>query len=116
MPHALLADQVTRPDHAGEAATAVPRHVGHHHGRQRALGGGSAACRAARDTGAASRPCARTVRAAIDIGIGHLTLFSFSSENWSRPPDEVDFLFGLFRLYIRRDRRPNSTNAASGSA
>ena len=45
----------------------------------------------------------RTVRAALDLGIGHITLFSFSSENWSRPPTEVDFLFSLFRLYIRRD-------------
>ena len=45
----------------------------------------------------------QTVRAAIDLGIRHLTLFSFSSENWSRPVEEVDFLFGLFRLYIRRD-------------
>jgi undecaprenyl diphosphate synthase len=44
-----------------------------------------------------------TVRAAIELGIGHLTLFSFSSENWSRPIEEVDFLFGLFRRYIRRD-------------
>jgi undecaprenyl diphosphate synthase len=44
-----------------------------------------------------------TVRTAIELGIGHLTLFSFSSENWSRPPEEVDFLFGLFRRYIRRD-------------
>jgi undecaprenyl diphosphate synthase len=45
----------------------------------------------------------RTVRAAIDLGIRHITLFSFSSENWTRPPTEVDFLFSLFRLYIRRD-------------
>ncbi|MEX0852873.1 MAG: isoprenyl transferase [Bauldia sp.] len=45
----------------------------------------------------------QTVRAALDLGIGYLTLFSFSSENWSRPREEVDFLFGLFRLYIRRD-------------
>ena len=45
----------------------------------------------------------RTVRAAQDLGITHLTLFSFSSENWSRPPDEVEFLFGLLRLFIRRD-------------
>ena len=45
----------------------------------------------------------QTVRAAIDLRIRHLTLYSFSSENWSRPPEEVDFLFGLFRLYIRRD-------------
>ncbi len=45
----------------------------------------------------------QTVRAAIDLRIRHLTLYSFSSENWRRPPEEIDFLFGLFRLYIRRD-------------
>ncbi len=45
----------------------------------------------------------QTVRAAFDLGIRYLTLFSFSSENWSRPQSEVDFLFGLFRRYIRRD-------------
>src|SRR5437762_3659684 len=45
----------------------------------------------------------RTVTEAQDLGIGHLTLFSFSSENWSRPPDEVSFLFGLLRFFIRRD-------------
>jgi undecaprenyl diphosphate synthase len=45
----------------------------------------------------------RTVAAAIDLGVRHVTLFSFSSENWSRPQPEVDFLFSLFRLYIRRD-------------
>jgi undecaprenyl diphosphate synthase len=45
----------------------------------------------------------RTVRGAIDLGIDHLTLFSFSSENWTRPADEVSFLFGLLRMFIRRD-------------
>ena len=45
----------------------------------------------------------RTVRASLDFGIEHLTLFSFSSENWSRPRAEVDFLFGLLRFFIRRD-------------
>jgi undecaprenyl diphosphate synthase len=44
-----------------------------------------------------------TVKAAIELGLPYLTLFSFSSENWSRPREEVDFLFGLFRRYIRRD-------------
>ncbi len=43
------------------------------------------------------------VRAAPDLGVEALTLFSFSSENWSRPPDEVRFLFGLLRLFIQRD-------------
>jgi undecaprenyl diphosphate synthase len=45
----------------------------------------------------------RTVQAAIDRGVDYLTLFSFSSENWSRPAEEVEFLFGLLRLFIRRD-------------
>lgn len=45
----------------------------------------------------------RTVEAALNRGIGYLTLFSFSSENWSRPVEEVEFLFGLLRLFIRRD-------------
>jgi undecaprenyl diphosphate synthase len=45
----------------------------------------------------------RTVAAALDAGLEYLTLFSFSSENWSRPPAEVEFLFGLLRMYIRRD-------------
>ncbi|MCB1486133.1 MAG: isoprenyl transferase [Bauldia sp.] len=45
----------------------------------------------------------RTVTAASDLGVKYLTLFSFSSENWSRPPAEVEFLFGLLRMFIRRD-------------
>ena len=35
----------------------------------------------------------RTVRAAIEMGISYLTIYSFSSENWSRPPEEVDDFF-----------------------
>jgi len=45
----------------------------------------------------------RTVKAAPEYGINHLTLYAFSSENWSRPPAEVRDLLGLLRLYIRRD-------------
>src|SRR4249920_1481322 len=45
----------------------------------------------------------RTVRAAGDLGIGILTLFSFSSENWSRPLAEVRDLMGLLRRFIRND-------------
>lgn len=45
----------------------------------------------------------RTVRAAIDIGIPYLTIYSFSSENWSRPPEEIDDLMGLMRRFISRD-------------
>jgi undecaprenyl diphosphate synthase len=45
----------------------------------------------------------RTVRAAIDLGIPYLTLYSFSSENWSRPPEEIADLMGLMKRFIRRD-------------
>jgi undecaprenyl diphosphate synthase len=43
------------------------------------------------------------VRAAADLGISYLTLFSFSSENWKRPATEVSYLMGLLRRFIRRD-------------
>jgi len=45
----------------------------------------------------------RTVRAAIELGIPYLTIYSFSSENWSRPVDEIDDLMGLMKRFIRRD-------------
>jgi len=43
------------------------------------------------------------VRYAVRRGIRNLTLFSFSSENWSRPEDEIQGLFNLVRLFIRSD-------------
>jgi undecaprenyl diphosphate synthase len=45
----------------------------------------------------------RTVRAAGDIGIGVLTIFSFSAENWSRPAAEIRDLMGLLRRFVRHD-------------
>jgi undecaprenyl diphosphate synthase len=45
----------------------------------------------------------RTVKAAIELGITHLTLFSFSSENWTRPQPEIHYLFTLLRRFVRRD-------------
>jgi undecaprenyl diphosphate synthase len=45
----------------------------------------------------------RTIRAAGDIGISYVTIFSFSAENWSRPPSEVGELMGLLRRFIRND-------------
>ena len=44
-----------------------------------------------------------TVRAAGDLGINYLTIFSFSSENWSRPAAEIRELMGLLRRFIRHD-------------
>ena len=45
----------------------------------------------------------RTVRAAGEMGIRVLTIFSFSAENWSRPPAEIRDLMGLLRRFIRHD-------------
>ncbi len=45
----------------------------------------------------------RTVRAAIELGIPHLTIYTFSSENWSRPRSEVDELMRLMKRFVRRD-------------
>jgi undecaprenyl diphosphate synthase len=45
----------------------------------------------------------RAVRAAADFGIEYLTIYSFSSENWSRPEAEVSFLLDLLRRFIRQD-------------
>ncbi|WP_350334072.1 isoprenyl transferase [Coralliovum pocilloporae] len=45
----------------------------------------------------------RTVKAALELGLEALTIFSFSSENWSRPAQEIADLFGLLRLFIKRD-------------
>jgi len=45
----------------------------------------------------------RTVRAAGDLGINYLTIFSFSAENWSRPATEIRELMGLLRRFIRHD-------------
>src|SRR6478672_3164881 len=45
----------------------------------------------------------RTVRAAGEMGVGILTIFSFSAENWSRPPSEIRDLMGLLKRFIRND-------------
>jgi undecaprenyl diphosphate synthase len=44
-----------------------------------------------------------TVEQAVRLGIGHLTLFAFSSENWRRPPDEVSSLMRLFLESLQRE-------------
>mgnify|MGYP005612311189 CR=1 FL=1 len=45
----------------------------------------------------------RTVKAAGDRGVEILTVYSFSTENWSRPKPEVTFLLELFRRFVRQD-------------
>jgi undecaprenyl diphosphate synthase len=45
----------------------------------------------------------RAVRAAGELGIRYLTLYSFSSENWRRPPQEVADLMGLLKRFVKHD-------------
>jgi undecaprenyl diphosphate synthase len=45
----------------------------------------------------------RVISAAADRGIGVLTLFAFSGDNWQRPPREVETLMSLFRRFLRRE-------------
>jgi undecaprenyl diphosphate synthase len=45
----------------------------------------------------------RAVRSAGELGMKYLTIYSFSSENWSRPASEVSDLMGLLKRFIRND-------------
>ncbi|HKA81887.1 MAG TPA: polyprenyl diphosphate synthase, partial [Xanthobacteraceae bacterium] len=76
----------------------------------------------------------RVVEAAPDLGIGTLTLFAFSSDNWRRPADEVGALMALLKRYLkaeltrlvdsgvrltvigRRDRLPDGVSEAIAAA
>ena len=81
---------------------------------------------------------ARTVRRIVEearrLGVGTLTLYAFSGDNWGRPPAEVSGLLALFRRYLasetarcvtngirlsivgRRDRLPTALRCAIESA
>ena len=43
------------------------------------------------------------VQACNDIGIPHLSVFAFSTENWKRPAEEVTGLMGLFMTYLQKE-------------
>jgi undecaprenyl diphosphate synthase len=60
----------------------LPRTAGHHQGVE---------------------ACKRAVRAAAELEVKYLTLFGFSSENWSRPADEINELMRLLRMYLRSE-------------
>jgi undecaprenyl diphosphate synthase len=45
-----------------------------------------------------------TVVGANEVGLGWLTMFAFSTENWNRPPSEVRYLMGFNRGLLRRRR------------
>jgi undecaprenyl diphosphate synthase len=46
----------------------------------------------------------RAVEAAPDLGIGVLTVYAFSSDNWRRPQPEVSALMKMFHSYLRREQ------------
>jgi len=52
---------------------------------------------------AGTRALRRTVEAAIDLGVESLAVYAFSTENWSRPPDEVEALMEIFAETIERE-------------
>ena len=52
---------------------------------------------------AGAKALKKVVRAASDAGVKHLTVFSFSTENWTRPDSEVGDLMGLFCELIDRE-------------
>ncbi|HLM36069.1 MAG TPA: polyprenyl diphosphate synthase [Gaiellaceae bacterium] len=52
---------------------------------------------------AGTRALRLTVEAAIELGVHDLTVYAFSTENWSRPADEVEALMGIFGETIERE-------------
>ncbi|MFO8173781.1 MAG: isoprenyl transferase [Longimicrobiales bacterium] len=61
----------------------LPRHAGHREGM---------------------KSVREAVEGAIQAGVSILTLFAFSTENWSRPQKEISALMGLLELYARKER------------
>ena len=49
------------------------------------------------------RAVRRTIEACLDLGIKYLTLYTFSTENWSRPKKEIDSLMRLFSKTIKKE-------------
>src|SRR6476469_6903147 len=52
---------------------------------------------------AGTKALRRTVEAAIDLGVDSLAVYAFSTENWNRPPEEVELLMELFTETIERE-------------
>ena len=60
----------------------LPRHMGHREGM---------------------KSVREAIEGAVDSGVDILTLFAFSTENWSRPEQEVSALMGLLQLYAKKE-------------
>ena len=48
-----------------------------------------------------------TIKASIKKKIKHLTLYTFSTENWKRPQKEINFLFDLIRKALKKKPKKN---------
>ena len=57
---------------------------------------------------AGTRAVRRTVEAAIDLGVETLTIYAFSTENWTRPDDEVGDIIEIFGETIERETEANT--------
>jgi undecaprenyl diphosphate synthase len=94
--------EATQPREAGSGGFEIPRHVA-------IIMDGNGRWAAARGLPRVEghrrgvEALRKTVRASRDLGIAVLTIFSFSSENWSRPPSEIRDLLSLLRRFIRND-------------
>ncbi len=53
----------------------------------------------------------RLVKYCINYNVKYLTIFSFSSENWSRPKEEVNFILRLMRQYVESDLEKLAKNS-----
>ena len=89
-----------KPRPRGEFRRAPVAHR-HHHGRQRPLGGAAPSCRASKGIARASKSVRDAVETSARLGIGALTLYAFSVENWKRPVTEVTALMTLLKRYLR---------------
>ena len=94
---------------AADAQDAPPRGAGLRHVAIIMDGNGRWAQRRGLPRLAGHRRGADTVReiveAAPELGVDHLTLYAFSTENWKRSVEEVQGLMNLFRIYIRKEGR-----------
>jgi undecaprenyl diphosphate synthase len=92
----------THEDHAISGGVSVPNHVA-------IIMDGNGRWAAARHLPRiaghreGARAVRRTIKAAINQGVSWLTIYAFSSENWSRPAGEVFDLTGLLRHYLRTE-------------
>lgn len=59
---------------------------------------------------AGSKALEKVLNAADALGIPHLTVYAFSTENWQRPKDEVESLMNLLRNYLKKYLRDSDKN------